>query len=52
MIRVVMTSELSKQQNDAVNYYTCSSISRTGNCSSKIVDGSFFANSRLHVREV
>ena len=28
MIRVAMTSELSWQRNDAITYFTCSSISR------------------------
>ena len=28
MIRVAMTSELSKQRNDAITYFTCSNISR------------------------
>ena len=28
MIRVAMTSELSEQQNDAITYFTCGSISR------------------------
>ena len=28
MIRVTMTSELSQQRNDAITYFTCSSISR------------------------
>ena len=28
MVRVAMTSELSKQRNDAITYFTCSNISR------------------------
>ena len=42
LLWVSMTSQLSQQLNDAITYFTCSSISRHWELFSKIVQGSFF----------
>ena len=48
-----MTSELSKQRNDAITNLTSAIFLGTGNCSYKIVHGSFFLQyGRLGVLEV
>ena len=52
MIRVAITSELSKQLNDAITYYTCSNISHWEPFFQNRSRAHFPPNSRLDVREV